>query len=166
MGMIRDAIEAKGLTVNAVSRICEVSERLIRMLDAGHVTHPRIAHRIARALDLTEEQEESLKPEGHRYKPVPEQVKKPEPLTRPVGKRSVGRPKDYGKKNTVYINDEALRKLMRQRSTNAAKISRDLDHGEAWMAYCLNTGRMHRQDAEKVAGMLRVNIMDIIDRRE
>ena len=76
MGMIRDAIERKGLAINAVSRICEVSELLIRMLDAGHVTHPhpRIAHRVAKLLELTPEQEETLKPEEHRGKPVPEKA--------------------------------------------------------------------------------------------
>lgn len=74
MGMIRDAIEAKGLTVNAVSRITDVSEMLIRMLDAGHVTQPNIARRIAQALDLTPEQEQSLIPEERRGKPLPEPV--------------------------------------------------------------------------------------------
>ena len=55
MGVIKDAIAAKGLTTKEVAVRCEVSELLIRMLDAGHVTHPRIARRVAKLLGLTPE---------------------------------------------------------------------------------------------------------------
>lgn len=134
------------------------------MLDAGHVTHPRIAHRLANLLDLTPEQEESLKPEEYRYKPVPEQVKQPEPLTRPVGRRPSNHPPTYGKKDTVYINSDALRKLMRQRGTNTKEISLKTNHSHAWMTIRLQTGCMQREDAEAVARILRVGIMDIICR--
>lgn len=168
MGMIRDAIEAKGLTVNAVSKICDVGEMLIRMLDAGHVTHPNIARRIAQALDLTPEQEQSLIPEERRGKPLPEPVMQKEPLVRPVGsqKKPQTRPVLYSKPTTVLIDSDAVRAAMKRKGYSARYLSEQTEHSNPWMGTCLKTGRMHRDDVARIAGMLGVKTSEIIEKQE
>ncbi|MBO5671493.1 MAG: hypothetical protein J6S41_08095 [Clostridia bacterium] len=170
MGMIRDAIEAKGLTVFAVSRICEVSELLIRMLDAGHVTHPNIAHRIAKALDLAPEQEELIIPEERRGKPLPEPepVKRKEPPVRPVcpQKKPDSRPVLYSKPTTVLIDSDAVLAAMKRMGYTGRYLSNQTGHSDPWMGLCLKTGRMHRDDVARIARMLGVRTSDIIYRQE
>lgn len=166
MGMIRDAIERKGLTINAVSRICEVSELLIRMLDAGHVTHPRIAQRIAKLLDLTPEQEESLKPEEYRGQPVPEKAKPVEahvtPPAPPKKKHTQGTPVVYHIKDSVMLRTEEIWKLLDERKRTCREISLKTEHSAPWMSSCLKTGRMRKKDVIIVARMLGVDPKDIV----
>lgn len=166
MGMIRDAIERKGLTINAVSRICEVSELLIRMLDAGHVTHPRIAHRVANLLELTPEQEEALKPEEYRGKPVPEKAKPVEvhvtPPAPPKKKHTQGTPVVYNIKDSVMLRTEKIWELLDKRKRTCREISLKTDHSAPWMSSCMKTARMRKKDVIIVARMLGVDPRDII----
>ena len=60
--------ERNGLTLNSMARICEVSERLLLMLEEcdRDVTHPKIAERVGKAYELTPAQTEGLMPEHYR----------------------------------------------------------------------------------------------------
>ena len=166
MGMIRDAIAAKGLTINAVSRITDVREMLIRMLDAGHVTHPNIARRIAKALDLTPEQEQLLIPEGRRGKPLPEPAMQKVPLVRPVvakeKPKNKGTPVVYHIKDSVMLRTEEIWKLLDERKRTCREISLKTEHSAPWMSSCLKTGRMRKKDVIIVARMLGVDPKDIV----
>ena len=166
MGVIKDAIAAKGLTTKEVAVRCAVSELLIRMLDAGHVTHPRIARRVAKLLGLTPEQEEMLKPEVHRGKAVQERAKETPPEERTANEKPKPRPEQrpmYNKReSTVLIDSEVVSKTMKRKGITAKAMSLMMEKSMAWMSLCLKTGRMNRIFAIKVAHVLDLKLDDIL----
>lgn len=166
MGVIRDAIEAKGMTTKEVAIRCQVSELLIRMLDAGHVTHPRIARRVAKLLSLTPEQEEMLKPEVHRGQAAQERAKETPPAERPANEKPKPKPEQrpmhYQRGSTVLIESDPIWKDMKRKGITAKALSLMMEKSMAWMSLCLKTGRMNRMDAIKVARVLDLRLDDIL----
>ena len=54
------------LTLRMMSDRSGISEELLSMVEAGHVTHPLIAKKIQRLYNLTDEEAEELMPTIHR----------------------------------------------------------------------------------------------------
>ena len=59
------AMKKKGLSIKALSGRTGASPGLIRLVVEGSVTHPNIALRIGKALDLTEAQIRQMMPERY-----------------------------------------------------------------------------------------------------
>lgn len=58
--------EENDWTIKDAADACEISQGLMRMIEEGEVTHPKIAERIRRLYDLTELEAEELMPECRR----------------------------------------------------------------------------------------------------
>ena len=166
MGVIRDAIEAKGMTTKEVAIRCQVSELLIRMLDAGHVTHPRIARRVAKLLSLTPEQEEMLKPEVHRGQAAQECAKETPPAERPANEKPKPKPEQrpmhYQRGSTVLIESDLIWKALKRNGHTARSVSLMMGKSAPWLSLCLKTGRMNREDAAKIAKLCGMKLQNIL----
>ena len=65
------AMDREGFDLATLSRKTRASPTLLRMLINGEVTHPNIAMRVGRALELTEAQILSMMPERYRAARLP-----------------------------------------------------------------------------------------------
>lgn len=77
-----------GITLKQVAKRIGVSEALLSMVEAGHVTHPKIARKIGQYYKLTELETEELMPKCRRphdpaYDPTLEEPQHGE-LERPI----------------------------------------------------------------------------------
>lgn len=75
--------EENGWTIKDAADACRISQGLMRMIEEGEVTHPKIVRRIRRLYDLTELEAEELMPECRRVngpKYEPDRYVDPDPI--------------------------------------------------------------------------------------